>query len=105
MRTRTKTILAASAIGIGLLAAPALDAHDSGASQGSGPGMMSQDGMMGMMGGMMSGMRSMMGMGDDMAGMMAQCQEMMQAMGDHDHGAARPNEQWRERAPNPEERS
>ena len=104
MRTRTKTILAASVVGIGLLAAPALDAHDSGASQGSmmGPGMMSQDGMMG---GMMSGMRSMMGMSDEMAGMMAQCQEMIHAMGEQDHGAARPNEQWRERAPNPDERS
>jgi hypothetical protein len=102
MRTRIKTALAAAALGASLLAAPTLSARDTADSPGS---MMGQGGMMGMMGGMMSGMMNMMGMSDDMAGMMEQCHEMMQSMGDHEHGPARPNEQWRERAPsNPAER-
>jgi hypothetical protein len=102
MRTRIKTALTASALGVSLLAAPTLHAQDRGGASGSmmGPGMMSQGGMMSMMGNMMSGMMNMMmGTSDDMAGMMEQCHEMMQAMGDHDHGPARANEQWREPAP------
>jgi hypothetical protein len=102
MGTRIKTILAAAALGVSLLAAPTLSAQDAAASPGA---MMGQGGMMGMMGGMMSAMMNMTGMTEGMAGMMERCHEMMQAMGDHDHGAGRPNEQWRERAPSgPDER-
>ncbi len=60
-----------------------------------GPGMMGQGGMMGMM----SGMMNRMGMADDMTGMKEHCQQMMQAMGDHDHGSGNPKGQRRERAP------
>lgn len=99
MRTWMKTALGAAAVGVSPLPAPTL-AHDMGAPERSmmGPGMMGQ-------GGMMSGMMNMMGKSDDMARMMGRWHEMMQSMGDHDHGPARPSEQWRERAlSNPSEK-
>jgi hypothetical protein len=86
MRKHLKTLLVASILAAGLAAAPAIYAHDSDGAGGSmmGRDMMGQGGMMGMMGGMME-----------------HCNEMMQAMDDgHAH---RPNEQWRDRQPAPQD--
>jgi hypothetical protein len=91
MHRHLKTLLAASTMAAGLTAAPALHAHD---SDGSGDSMMMGSGMMGQ--GMMGGMMSMLG---QMSGMMEHCNQMMQAM--DGHGAERPNEQWRNRQPEP----
>jgi hypothetical protein len=91
MRKRLKTLLVALTLAAGLAAAPAIYAHDSDGAGGSmmGRGMMGQGGMMDMMG-QMSG------------GMMELCNEMMQRM-DHGHGAQRPNEQWGDRQPAPQD--
>jgi hypothetical protein len=92
MPRNLKTVVAAAALIGGLLAAPALYAQGIGGMMG---GMMQdrQGDMMGQ-GGMMEGM---MGMMSQMSGMMKDCNEMMQGM--DDHGAQRPNEQWRDRLP------
>lgn len=80
-----KALAVTSAVIAGLVAAPALYAHDSKESGGSmmGSGMMGQGGMMNMMG--------------QMSEMMEGCNKMMQSM--HQGGSERPNEQWREDAP------
>ena len=96
MPRNLKTVAAASALVVGLLAAPALYAQAAGPEEG---GMMGESGsMMGESGSMMGGggMMHQGGpmMGGDMMGMMAQmnrmmatCTEMMQAhMRDHGHG-------------------
>jgi hypothetical protein len=85
MRRSIKALAVTSAVIAGLAAAPALYAHDSNESGGSmmGSGMMSQGSMMGMMG--------------QMSEMMEGCNKMMQSM--NRDGSGRPNEQWREDAP------
>lgn len=85
-----KTLAIASVIVAGLAIAPALYAHDSGESGGAmtGPGMMGQGGMMGMMG--------------QMSEMMEGCNQMMQSMSGH--GSGKPNQQWRENAPDTDKR-
>lgn len=85
MRRSIKALAVTSAVIAGLAAAPALYAHDSKESGTSmmGSGMMGQGGMMNMMG--------------QMSEMMEGCKKMMQSM-NHD-GSERPNEQWREGAP------
>ena len=89
MRKHLKILLIASTLAAGLAAAPAIYAHDSDDAGVSmmGRGMMGQGGMMGMM--------------SQMNGMMEDCSEMMQGM--NDHGAQRPNEQWRDRQPAPQD--
>ena len=86
MRKHLKTLLVASILAVGLAAAPAIYAHDSDGASGStmGRGMMGERNMMGMMGGMME-----------------HCNEMMQAM--DDGHADRPNEQWRNQHPAPQD--
>ena len=79
MRKHLKTSLVASTLAAGIAAAPTIYAHDSNGSDGS---MMGQGGMMG-----------------PMSSMMDHCNEVMQAMNDSENGGQRPNEQWRERAP------
>jgi hypothetical protein len=98
MPRKLKTILAASALIGGLLVAPALYTQANGGMMG---GMMQgrQGDMMGQ-GGMMEGM---MGMMSQMTGMMENCNEMMQGTGDHERGAQRPNEQWGDRQPAPQD--
>lgn len=83
MRKSIKALAITSAVIAGLAAAPALYAHDSNESGGSmmDSGMMGQGGMMGMMG--------------QMSEMMEGCNKMMQSQG----GSGKPNEQWREGAP------
>ena len=88
MSRNLKTVVAASALIGGLLAAPALYAHGTG-----GGGMMG--GMMQGPQGDMTGQGGMMNMMSQMSGMMEDCSEMMQGMG----GAERPNEHWRDRQP------
>jgi hypothetical protein len=88
MRNSVKAIAVIAVLVAGIVAAPVLNAHDSGSSDehnGSmiGPGMMGQDGMMNMM--------------EQVSQMMEDCNEMMQ--GAMDDGSGRPNEQWREDAP------
>jgi len=85
MRTHLRTLLVALTLAAGVAAAPTIYAHDDGAGGSTmGRGMMGERGMMGMMGGMME-----------------HCNEMMQAMDDgHAH---RPNEQWRDRQPAPQD--
>jgi len=96
MSRNPKTLVAAAALIGGLLAAPALYAHGTGGMMG---GMMQgRQGDMTGQGGMMEGM---MGMMSQMSGMMKDCSEMMQGM--DDHGAQRPNEQWRDRQPAPQD--
>jgi hypothetical protein len=90
MPRNLKTVVAASALIGGLLAAPALYAHGS-----DGGGMMG--GMMQGRQGDMMGQGGMMNMMSQMSGMMEHCNEMMQGM--DDHGAQRPNEQWQDRQP------
>jgi hypothetical protein len=84
MQKHRKTLLLASTLALGLAAAPAIYAHDSGGTGGSmmGRGMMGQGGMMG-----------------QMSSMMENCSQMMQAMKGDGHGPARPNEQWQNRSP------
>ncbi len=87
MRSNRTTVLAATALVGGLLSATALSAQAPGGPQAEGGmmgGMMRQEG-----GPMMGG-----GMMEEMHRMMAACTEMMQAHM-QDHGAPRPNEQWR----------
>ncbi|MGE0333855.1 MAG: hypothetical protein AB7Q76_01075 [Gammaproteobacteria bacterium] len=86
MRRSIKALAVTSVVMAGLAAAPALYAHDSKESGGSmmGSGMMGQGGMGGMM--------NMMG---QMSEMMEGCSKMMQSQG----GSGKPNEQWREGAP------
>ena len=83
MRKHRRATALTLALAGGLLAAPALYAHAAGSEEG------------GMMGGMMQEGGPMMG-GDmaEMRGMMATCTEMMRAHM-QEHGAPRPNEQWR----------
>lgn len=81
MRKWIKTLAVTSAIATAL-AAPALYAHE---SEGSGGSMMG------------SGMMGMMGMMQQMSGMMEGCGKMMQSS--NPGSAERPNEQWREDAP------
>jgi hypothetical protein len=99
---KLKTVVAASALIGGLLAAPALYAH------GPGGG--------GMMGGMMQGrqvhvmdhdgrMESMMNMMSQMSSMMEHRNKMMQGTGGHESGAQRPNEQWGDRQSAPQDHS
>lgn len=85
MRNPIKALAVTSAVVAGLAIAPALYAHDSSESGGSmmGSGMMGQGGMMNMMG--------------QMSEMMEGCNKMMQSM--HQGGSGRPNERWREDAP------
>jgi hypothetical protein len=78
MPRNLKTVVAASALIGGLLAAPALYAH------GTGGGGMVQ----GRQGDMM-GQRGMMNMMQQMSQMMGQCNEMMQDMDDHGSAAKR----------------
>jgi hypothetical protein len=89
MRKHLKTLFVASILAAGLAAAPALYAHDSdgGGSSMLGRGMMGRDGMMG-----------------QMSSMMENCSQMMQAMMGDGHEAARPNEQWRDGQPAPQNR-
>ena len=89
MRKHLKTLLVASTLAAGFAAAPTIYAHDSNGSDGSmmGQGMMGQDGIMGLM-----------------SSMMEHCNEMMQAMKNSESGSQRPNEQWRERAPQQQDR-
>jgi hypothetical protein len=84
MSKHLKTLLVASTLAAGLAAAPAIYAHDSDGAGGSMTGTIGKHGMMGMMGGMME-----------------HCNEMMQAM-DEGYGH-RPNEQWRDRQPTPQD--
>lgn len=90
MSRNLNTLVAASALIGGLLAAPALYAHGTG-----GGGMMS--GMMQDRQGDMMGQGGMMNMMSQMSGMMEHCNEMMQGM--DGHGAQRPNEQWQRGSP------
>lgn len=85
MRKSIKAFAITSTVIAGLLAAPALYAHDSKESDDSmmGSGMMGQGGMMNMMG--------------QMSEMMEGCNRMMQSM--NHGGSERPNEQWREKSP------
>lgn len=85
MRNPIKALAVTSAVVAGLAITPSLYAHESSKSGGSmmGSGMMGQGGMMGMMG--------------QMSEMMEGCNKMMQSM--HQGGSGRPNEQWREGAP------
>src|SRR3546814_7717624 len=76
MRNNPKSLLAASALVAGLVAAPALYAQDGPAA--SQPPMTGQ-GMMGQ-GNMMQGDQGMMNMMGQMREMMATCNEMMQGM-------------------------
>lgn len=87
MQRHLKTLLAVSTLFAGLTAAPTLYAHDSGGAGGSmmGRGMMGEGGMMGM------------------TAMMKECSRMMQAMMGDEHRGERPNEQWREQSPQPEQ--
>jgi Spy/CpxP family protein refolding chaperone len=89
MRKPVKTLLVASTLAAGVAAAPTIYARDSSGSDRSmmGQGMMGQDGMMG-----------------QMSSMMEHCNEMMQAMKDSESGGQRPNEQWRERTPQQQDR-
>jgi hypothetical protein len=82
VRKSIKTLAVTSTVVAGLAAAPALYAHDSDGRGSSmmGPGMMGQGGMMGQMSEMMEG-----------------CNKMMQSM--NRGGSGRPNEQWRNGAP------
>jgi hypothetical protein len=95
MPRKLKTVVAASALIGGLLAAPALYAHGTGGSGMMGGMMQGRQGDMMGQGGMMEGMMGMMNMMSQMSGMMEGCSEMMQGMG----GAQRPNEQWQDRRP------
>ena len=82
MKLNMKTLAVASALVIGLGAAPLVYAHDTGGSQGSmmGQGMMGQGGMMqGGQGGQM-GQGGMMNMMGQVSQMMATCNQMMQKM-------------------------
>jgi len=92
MPRKLKTVVAASALIGGLLAAPALYAHGTGGGGMMGGMMQGPQGEMMGQGGMMEGMMNMM---SQMSGMMEDCSEMMQGMG----GAQRPNEQWQGRQP------
>jgi hypothetical protein len=94
MSRKVKTVVAASALIGGLLAAPALYAHSTGGGMMGGMMQGGQGDMMGQ-GGMMEGMMGMMNMMSQMSGMMEDCSEMMQGMG----SAQRPNEQWQDRQP------
>jgi hypothetical protein len=104
MRRDLKTVAAAATLVVGgLLAAPALYAQAAAGPQEGGPmmgGTMQQEGGSMMGGGMMPRMAQ-------MHRMMATCTEMMQAHVE-EHGAPRPNEQWRalggEQPPSPEDR-
>src|ERR671919_209405 len=81
MHKNLKRLLVALTLAAGLAAAPAIYAHDSDSAGGS---------MMG---------RGMMGMMGQMSSMMENCNQMTQAMMRDGHETARPNEQWRDRAP------
>jgi hypothetical protein len=97
MRQNLKTLLAASTLIAGLVAAPALYAQDDPAAAQppmAGPGMVGQGGMM--QGG--QGMMGMMGMMGQMSGMMETCNDMMKGMMAN-RDSERPNEQWQDRAP------
>jgi hypothetical protein len=85
MTMRLNTLAFFTALALGLAAAPALYAHESGKPGGSmmGPGMMGGD-MMNMMG--------------QMGQMMDHCNKMMQGATD-DHGSGKPNDQWRKDTP------
>ena len=89
MRKHLKTLLVASTLAAGLAVAPAIYAHDFDGAGGSmmGRGMMGQGGMMG-----------------QMNSMMENCSQMMQAMMGHGRESARPNEQWRNRSPQRDQR-
>jgi Spy/CpxP family protein refolding chaperone len=88
MRKHLRTLLVASMLAAGLAAAPAIYARGSDGAGGSmmGRGMMGQGGMMG-----------------QMSSMMENCNQMMQAMMEDGHEPARPNEQWRDRQPAPQD--
>jgi hypothetical protein len=100
MRKQLKTIIGASVLTAGLLAAPViLYAHeDSGGMMGSG-NMMGNDSMMGQgSGGMMGGQGGdMMGMMNMMGQMAQNCNAMMTSMMTT-HGTA-PNQQWKRSQP------
>ena len=85
MRTNLKTLLGAAAVTAALAGTPALYAYADTQNQGQSGGMMQggQGGMMNMMG--------------QMNEMMESCNKMMQSM--HQGGSGKPNEQWRENAP------
>lgn len=94
MRKQAKTIIGASVLAAGLLAAPVvLYAHDNGG------GMMGGDSGSTMGNGSMMGQGSggMMGMMGQMSQMMANCNSMMQSM--NHGGSGRPNDQWRKDVP------
>jgi membrane protease subunit (stomatin/prohibitin family) len=80
MRKHLKTLLVASTLAAGLAVAPAIYAHGAGGSM-MGRGMMGQ-----------------------MNSMMENCSQMMQAMMGHGRESARPNEQWRNRSPQRDQR-
>ncbi|WP_137390410.1 hypothetical protein [Rhodoligotrophos defluvii] len=101
MRPNLKSLLAASTLLAGLVAAPALYAQNEpaapqspmlgqGGTQG-GPGMMGQ-------GGMMQGGQGMMNMMGQMSEMMETCNEMMKGMMAN-RGSQRPDEQLQDREP------
>jgi len=85
MRTNIKTLLSAAVVTAALAGTPTLYAYADNPTQGQSGGMMQggQGGMMGMMG--------------QMSEMMENCNKMMQSM--HQGGSGKPNEQWRENAP------
>jgi hypothetical protein len=94
MRKNLKSLLAASTLLSGLVAAPVLYAQDEPAT--SQPPMTGQ-GMMGQ-GGMMQGGQGMMNMMGQMSEMMETCNEMMKGMMAN-RGSQRPNEQLQDREP------
>lgn len=99
MRPNLKSLVAASALVAGLVAAPALYAQDEPAA--SQPPMMGQ-GMMGQGGMMQGGQGGMMTMMGQMSEMMSTCNEMMKGMMAN-RGSQRPNEQWQDREPGQQE--
>lgn len=94
MRKQAKTVIGASVLAAGLLAAPVvLYAHDlAGGMMGGDSGNMMGNGSM-----MRQGSGGMMTMMGQMSQMMANCNSMMQSMNHGDSG--RPNDQWRKDAP------
>jgi hypothetical protein len=81
-----KALVAAAALVVPIVAAPALHAQDSAPSQTPHGSMMSP----GMMGG---NMMNMMGSGSERQDMVDHCSQMMSG------GPTRPNEQWRNNSP------
>lgn len=98
MRTQLKTIVGASVLVTGLLAASVLYAHEgSGGMPMMGNGSMMGQGSGNMMGGGMGGMMGMMNMMGQMGQMAQNCNAMMTSMMTN-NGMA-PNQQWKQGTP------